>query len=54
GRGFAVVAAEVRALAQRSSSAAQDIRNLIDRSVSRIDEGNSLVKGAGSAMEEIL
>ncbi|EPN1637794.1 methyl-accepting chemotaxis protein [Cronobacter sakazakii] len=54
GRGFAVVAAEVRALAQRSSSAAQDIRNLIDRSVSRIAEGNSLVKGAGSAMEEIL
>ncbi|ELY6210993.1 HAMP domain-containing protein [Cronobacter dublinensis] len=54
GRGFAVVAAEVRALAQRSGSAAQDIRNLIDRSVSRIAEGNSLVKGAGSAMEDIL
>ncbi|MBF3320917.1 methyl-accepting chemotaxis protein, partial [Leptospira borgpetersenii serovar Hardjo-bovis] len=54
GRGFAVVAAEVRALAQRSGSAAQDIRNLIHRSVIRIDEGNSLLKGAGSAMEEIL
>jgi methyl-accepting chemotaxis protein-1 (serine sensor receptor) len=54
GRGFAVVAAEVRALAQRSASAARDIRHLIDNSVSRIAEGNSQVQNAGSAMSEIL
>ena len=54
GRGFAVVAAEVRALAQRSASAARDIRNLIDNSVNRIAEGNEQVQSAGSAMNEIL
>ncbi|MGK9173721.1 HAMP domain-containing protein [Yokenella regensburgei] len=54
GRGFAVVAAEVRALAQRSSSAARDIRHLIDNSVGRIAEGNTQVQNAGSAMNEIL
>ncbi|MBB1199078.1 HAMP domain-containing protein [Enterobacteriaceae bacterium 89] len=54
GRGFAVVAAEVRALAQRSASAARDIRNLIDNSVNRIAEGNTQVQNAGSAMGEIL
>jgi len=54
GRGFAVVAAEVRALAQRSASAAQDIRHLIDNSVNRIADGNAQVQNAGSAMEEIL
>ena len=54
GRGFAVVASEVRALAQRSASAARDIRNLIDNSVNRIAEGNAQVQSAGSAMTEIL
>jgi len=54
GRGFAVVAAEVRALTQRSAGAVKEIRQLIDRSVSRIDGGNAQVKEAGSAMADIL
>ncbi|WP_058973548.1 methyl-accepting chemotaxis protein [Type-D symbiont of Plautia stali] len=54
GRGFAVVASEVRALAQRSASAARDIRGLTDRSVNLIAQGNTLVKGAGSSMQEIV
>ncbi|ADU67916.1 methyl-accepting chemotaxis protein [Pantoea sp. At-9b] len=54
GRGFAVVAAEVRALAQRSASAARDIRGLTNRSVGLIAHGNSLVKGAGASMQEIV
>ncbi|QGU87255.1 methyl-accepting chemotaxis protein [Erwinia sorbitola] len=54
GRGFAVVAAEVRALAQRSATASKEIGTLIDSSVARINQGNSLVKVAGSAMEEIV
>ncbi|CUU26219.1 methyl-accepting chemotaxis protein (plasmid) [Duffyella gerundensis] len=54
GRGFAVVAAEVRALAQRSAKAAQDVRILIDRSVNSIGQGNELVQGAGTTMEEII
>ncbi len=54
GRGFAVVASEVRALAQRSASAARDIRGLTDRSVSLMAQGNTLVKGAGSSMQEIV
>lgn len=54
GRGFAVVASEVRALAQRSAAAARDIRGLTDRSVNLIAQGNALVKGAGSSMQEIV
>ncbi|MDI9278375.1 methyl-accepting chemotaxis protein [Pantoea sp. EABMAA-21] len=54
GRGFAVAASEVRALAQRSASAARNIRGLTDRSVSLIAQGNTLVKGAGSSMQEIV
>ncbi|WP_321795139.1 methyl-accepting chemotaxis protein [Caballeronia sp. J97] len=54
GRGFAVVAAEVRSLAQRSSSAAKEIRELIGASVGRITEGSTLAGVAGTTMSEVL
>ncbi|RDU98129.1 methyl-accepting chemotaxis protein [Trinickia dinghuensis] len=53
GRGFAVVASEVRSLAQRSSSAAKEIKELIAASVQTIEEGSALAGEAGSTMEEI-
>ncbi|HEY4073186.1 MAG TPA: methyl-accepting chemotaxis protein [Herbaspirillum sp.] len=54
GRGFAVVATEVRSLAQRSSSAAKEIKGLIDDSVQRVDAGTRLVEHAGATMQEIV
>lgn len=54
GRGFAVVATEVRNLAQRSSSAAKEIKTLIDDSVSKVDAGSKLVDDAGQTMDEIV
>jgi hypothetical protein len=53
GRGFAVVASEVRALAQRSSSAAKEIKELIGTSVARVTTGTELVDQAGHTMKEI-
>ncbi|MYM36129.1 HAMP domain-containing protein [Duganella sp. FT94W] len=54
GRGFAVVASEVRSLAQRSASAAKDIKGLIDDSVQKVQIGSELVDKAGQTMEEIV
>ncbi|WP_323640391.1 methyl-accepting chemotaxis protein [Pectobacterium polonicum] len=50
GRGFAVVAGEVRSLAQRSATAAREIKDLIDDSVSKIQEGMGLVDTAEETM----
>ncbi len=54
GRGFAVVATEVRNLAQRSATAAKEIKALIDDSVGKIENGYQLVESSGSALSEIL
>ncbi|MCF6323385.1 MAG: methyl-accepting chemotaxis protein [Gammaproteobacteria bacterium] len=54
GRGFAVVAAEVRNLAQRSASAAKEIKELINDSVEKVNHGAQLVDTSGQSLGEIL
>ncbi|MGP8289349.1 methyl-accepting chemotaxis protein [Vreelandella zhanjiangensis] len=54
GRGFAVVADEVRKLAGRSSDAASDIQKLIEDSQNKVNNGTTLVRNAGTTMQDIV
>lgn len=54
GRGFAVVASEVRVLAQRSATAAKEIKELIQNSVDKVSSGSQLVAEAGQTMTEVV
>lgn len=54
GRGFAVVAAEVRSLAQRSATAAKEIKDLIETSVAQAQSGSQIVGDAGVVMDQVV
>lgn len=54
GRGFAVVASEVRTLAQRSAKAAQEIKALIDESVSHVGSGSQQIHRAGERLADLV
>ena len=54
GRGFAVVASEVRALAQRCTEAAKEIKGLISASSSQVEQGVKLVNDTGQLLERIV
>jgi aerotaxis receptor len=54
GRGFAVVAGEVRNLAQRSSAAAKDIKQLIEISVEKVSAGMERAQRAGATMDQVV
>ncbi|MBD9368267.1 methyl-accepting chemotaxis protein [Xanthomonas sp. XNM01] len=54
GRGFAVVATEVRSLAQRSATAAKEIKGLIEDSTGKVETGSALAQQAGATMGELV
>jgi PAS domain S-box-containing protein len=54
GRGFAVVASEVRSLAGRSATAAKEIKDLIQDSVKKVEDGSTLVTQSGQTLEQIV
>jgi aerotaxis receptor len=54
GKGFAVVAGEVRMLAQRSAKAAQEVRDLIQHSRQRVEDGDGVARNAGLTMTHIV
>ena len=54
GKGFAVVATEVRSLAQRSATAAKEVKQLIDSSLAKVDAGARLTSHAGATMSEVI
>jgi methyl-accepting chemotaxis protein len=54
GRGFAVVAGEVRNLAQRSATAAREIKGLIEDSVQKVETGSELVNKSGETLGAIV
>jgi methyl-accepting chemotaxis protein len=54
GRGFAVVASEVRSLAGRSATAAKEIKDLIQDSVKKVEDGSVLVTQSGQTLEQIV
>ncbi len=54
GRGFAVVAAEVRALSQRTATAAREVKALINTSVEQVAAGSAVVQHAGTTIGEIV
>ncbi|MCH7343234.1 methyl-accepting chemotaxis protein [Pelomonas sp. CA6] len=54
GKGFAVVASEVRALASRSAQAAKEIKQLIQESTEKVDNGTALVNNAGATIRSVV
>jgi len=54
GKGFAVVANEVRALAQRTTEAAGDVRGLIESSTKQVGQGAEMVQRTGSSLDKII
>jgi methyl-accepting chemotaxis protein len=54
GRGFAVVATEVRSLAGRSATAAKEIKELIQDSVKKVEDGSTLVTQSGQTLDQIV